>query len=60
MKMIECTVCKHNVSSQAESCPKCGHPIKGRKTEQLTGADACLVLAGAIAVAFILGWLFSL
>jgi len=28
MSLIQCPTCKKNVSSEAVSCPGCGHPIK--------------------------------
>ncbi|WP_083205386.1 zinc-ribbon domain-containing protein [Bacillus sp. FJAT-27264] len=30
MALIFCPECRHQVSDVAESCPKCGHPIKGK------------------------------
>ena len=32
MNMIACPVCQKQVSSQAVSCPNCGHPIAGKPT----------------------------
>ena len=27
-KMLTCPACRHTVSSEADRCPVCGHPIK--------------------------------
>lgn len=41
MGLIECPVCEKNVSSQAVSCPNCGHPIKKPRKSQETGKISC-------------------
>jgi hypothetical protein len=30
MALIPCPSCSKNISSEAEACPDCGHPIKGK------------------------------
>jgi RNA polymerase subunit RPABC4/transcription elongation factor Spt4 len=30
MALIPCPSCSKSISSEAEACPDCGHPIKGK------------------------------
>ena len=48
MPLISCPTCQSSVSDLAQSCPKCGHPIAGKKTEATTGLSALAVIAGII------------
>jgi hypothetical protein len=48
MKLIACPTCQNPVSQMAASCPKCGHPIAGQKTEATTGLSAVVVLMGMV------------
>jgi hypothetical protein len=48
MALINCKECDNKVSSTAASCPKCGAPIAGRKTEQTTGIDSVIVLGSCV------------
>jgi len=52
--LIECRVCKREISDQASSCPNCGHPIKVESPEKRQNAPIFLSLS---VVAFFL--LFS-
>jgi uncharacterized membrane protein YvbJ len=38
MPLINCSECNHEVSSKAESCPKCGAPISTARETQAAGA----------------------
>lgn len=31
MALQKCPECNHNVSTEAESCPHCGYPIRAKK-----------------------------
>ncbi len=46
MALINCKECSAEVSSTAVSCRKCGAPVAGKKTEQVTNLDSLIVLAG--------------
>jgi len=46
MMLIASSFCKSPVSDIAPSCPKCGHPIAGNKTEATTGLSALAVIFG--------------
>ena len=37
MSLIKCLECGHQISSNAESCPKCGYPIAGGGSTQAHG-----------------------
>jgi uncharacterized paraquat-inducible protein A len=53
MQLISCPACQSPVSDIAPSCPKCGHPIAGNKTEATTGLSALAVIAGIILTGFL-------
>lgn len=36
MGLIQCPACDNQVSTQAESCPHCGHPLKTKPTTTTT------------------------
>jgi hypothetical protein len=50
MKLVKCKACGHDVSSKAEACPNCGHPIAAaRKAKaQTTGGLGCGVIMLAV------------
>lgn len=60
MSLISCPSCNNDVSTKAESCPKCGHPINERKivinnnTHKSSGGEGCLSFIGAVVVLIIL------
>ena len=51
MALIKCPECGKEVSSGAESCPNCGHPIskKGKKKKK----GSCLSVILFIIIAFV-------
>lgn len=51
MKLQKCEACGHNVSSQANACPNCGHPIAAAKKAKAgaAGGAGCAVVLLAIA-----------
>lgn len=53
MKLLPCPACNNPVSTVAASCPQCGHPIAGKKTEATTGISAVMVLAGMFASGYL-------
>lgn len=56
MALINCPSCGTEVSAEAVSCPKCGHPFK--KTAQgMSGCQLFFVIVGAIIVAAIIIYL---
>lgn len=46
MALVKCPACKADISSEAQSCPKCGHPMP-RKTSRGTMGCA-IILAGGV------------
>jgi len=55
MALVKCAVCANEVSDNAASCPKCGHPIATAKPRSsghatlavLLGIGACWLWFGA-------------
>ena len=41
MSLTKCQACGNAVSRDAESCPNCGHPIKGKKASSGSGCSGC-------------------
>ncbi|MDP2684985.1 MAG: hypothetical protein Q8P20_08190 [bacterium] len=65
MVLIKCSECESDISDKAQSCPKCGNPLKDKKdndvsdktqTVQLTGKKWKIVKLISV-VLFILGWM---
>jgi len=48
MALINCPECGTEVSKNAESCPKCGHPL-----EAMSGCELFFLIVAAIVVAAI-------
>lgn len=59
MKMTRCPACDREVSQEAAHCPQCGQPIAGRKTEQITGLSALLVMGSLVAAGVLMVLLFG-
>ena len=55
MALINCPECKHEVSSTAKSCPKCGCSIKGANFS----LSKELVLSAIVVLIFVLGLMIS-
>ncbi len=53
MPLVKCPACGSDVSQEAISCPKCGHPFK-KTTQGMSGCALFLLIVGAIIVAAIL------
>jgi uncharacterized paraquat-inducible protein A len=53
MNLMSCPACKNPVSNIAPTCPKCGHPIAGNRTESITGLSALAVIFGIILTGFL-------
>lgn len=58
VRLIECNACKNNVSSLAESCPNCGHPISGSRKKSKQGSScggflgySILIIVGIVILA---------
>ena len=55
MSLISCPECKNEVSSQAESCPKCGYVVKKSQKETKSGSGCGIGCLAIIAIIVILG-----
>lgn len=53
MALLKCPECGKDVSSSAQTCPSCGHPLKKRKKEKKKGSCLTKIL-GVIIVFFVL------
>ena len=53
MALINCPECGTQVSKEANSCPKCGHPFK-QTTQGMGGCQLFFLIVAAIIVAVIL------
>ncbi len=53
MGLINCSVCGNAVSEDADSCPKCGHPLK-KTAKGMSGCGLFFLIVGAIIVAAII------
>lgn len=56
MALIQCPECKGQVSSEADVCPKCGHPVKrgflGKAgTERIVNVGCLIIILVALAFA---------
>jgi len=49
VETVFCTACGENMSSEAASCPKCGHPNKSKATTA-NGAAKSRIVAGVLAL----------
>lgn len=49
-KLIQCVLCKKEISSSASSCPHCGHKVRSYKFRSLI----CIILVGIVATCIIL------
>lgn len=58
MPLTTCSECKGKVASTAASCPHCGASIVGKRTAQIQGTDA-LILLGSCVVGLFLGVFLS-
>jgi len=58
MKLIECPACHKQVSSEADTCPSCGQPIKrgfiGRSGTERVLNVGCLIIILVLIVYFFL------
>ena len=52
--LVPCPSCDHEVSPEASSCPKCGHPLRSLKRPIQYWLGAFLSLS---AIILLLGWL---
>ena len=60
MALINCPECKASVSDIAESCPQCGNPIKGKRSQSISGVDAFIVLGSLVVSGFLIfKWVFE-
>lgn len=41
MSLITCPECKNQISEYAEFCPKCGYPMKAKKTNNIPDSIKC-------------------
>lgn len=58
MPLITCYECKGKVASTAAFCPHCGASVAGKRTSQIQGTDALILLGSCVAGLF-LGVLLS-
>lgn len=58
MPIINCRECKGKVASTAVSCPHCGAPVAGKRSSQVEGVNALILLGSCVAGLF-LGVLLS-
>jgi uncharacterized membrane protein YvbJ len=58
MGLLKCPDCGHQHSDRASSCPQCGRPVQGKRTEQITGIDTFVVL-GSCLLGLVLVGIFS-
>jgi hypothetical protein len=58
MALVKCSECGKDVSSQAESCPGCGHPTKPASPPKNAGKQRTSKLSWILLVAIICGVLF--
>ena len=58
MALVECPACKGMVSTEAASCPHCGHPLRGTSDTPPSQRAGCgsmvLKVIGVVAVLFLL------
>lgn len=52
MPLINCGECKGKVASTAISCPHCGAPVAGKRSTQIQGANAFVLLGSCVAGLF--------
>ena len=57
MPLIKCPECGLEVSSEAASCPKCGHPLKARPSGGINTKDPVHVIGIVLVVIIFLGFL---
>ncbi|RZA25382.1 MAG: zinc ribbon domain-containing protein [Proteobacteria bacterium] len=55
MALMQCPECNHSVSTQAASCPGCGHPINDTRTGAMDN-NVAGKLAGALAAWLVAPW----
>ena len=55
MALVNCPECHNQLSSKAESCPKCGHPLKKVQKSSSGCASGCLMIVIILAVLSVLG-----
>ena len=53
MALINCPACGTEVSDEAVTCPKCGHPFK-KTTQGMSGCTLFFLIVAAIVVAVII------
>lgn len=58
MALITCSECQGKVASTAAACPHCGAPVAGKRSSQIQGTDA-LILLGSCVVGLFLGVFLS-
>jgi hypothetical protein len=53
MPLITCPECSGKVASTAASCPHCGAPVAGKRSTQIEGANALILLSSCVAGLFL-------
>lgn len=53
MALINCPECKAKVATTAAACPHCGAPIAGKRSSQIQGADALILLGSCVVGLFL-------
>lgn len=53
MALINCPECKAKVATTAAACPHCGAPIAGKRSSQIQGTDALILLGSCVAGLFL-------
>ncbi|TAG98754.1 MAG: hypothetical protein EAZ18_00320 [Oscillatoriales cyanobacterium] len=53
MALITCPECSGKVASTAISCPHCGAPVAGKRSTQIEGANALILLGSCVAGLFL-------
>ncbi|MBU4487123.1 MAG: zinc-ribbon domain-containing protein [Candidatus Delongbacteria bacterium] len=53
MAIMLCPNCQSEVSNEASTCPKCGHPFK-KTAQSMGGCGLFMLIVGAVIVAVII------
>lgn len=56
MKLIPCPVCAMQISSEAASCPRCGHPIRANQNRDAFAGKIIIVVLFVVGAIVLLGW----
>lgn len=53
MALINCPECNVKVATTAVACPHCGGPIAGKRSSQIQGTDALILLGSCVVGLFL-------